>query len=128
MQNKKDSRITLGNWLKNANLQFDDFLLTKAKFKFNMHTRQISFQMTAIWNEMVMLRHFDIICNALLQHKSRKEKNSFFKCHNRLQIHLFSFEYFSLFSPYFHFSHLSMVVLHKVDGRAFLYCCNSFAM
>ena len=80
---------------------------------------------------MVLLRHFDIsyaVCNALLLHKSRKEKNSFFKCHNRLQIHLFSCEYFPPFSPYFPFSHLSMVVLHKVDGRAFLYCCNSFAM
>ena len=91
-----------------------------------------SFQMTATWNEMVTLRHFDIsnaVCNALLLHKSRKQKNSFFKCHNRLQIHLFSCEYFSLFSPYFPFSHLSMVVLHKVeDGRAFLYYCNSFAM
>ena len=91
-----------------------------------------SFQMTATWNEMVTLRHFDIsnaVCNALLLHKSRKEKNSFFKCHNRLQIHLFSCEYFSLFSPYFPLSHLSMVVLHKVeDGRAFLYYCNSFAM
>ena len=46
-----------------------------------------------------------------------------------VQIHLFSCEYFLLFSPYFPFSHLSMVVLHKVeDGRAFLYYCNSFAM
>ena len=36
--------------------------------------------MTATWNEMVLLRHFDInvaVCNALLLHKSRKEKIAF---------------------------------------------------
>ena len=42
--------------------------------------RKTSFQMTATWNEMVLLRHFDInvaVCNALLLHKSRKEKIAF---------------------------------------------------
>ena len=42
--------------------------------------RKTSFKMTATWNEMVLLRHFDInvaVCNALLLHKSRKEKIAF---------------------------------------------------